>query len=174
MKLGSIPRKLEGCFKKNEIVWSHLRAVCLEMRCIYSVYVLTRLRPTLCDPIDCSPPGSPVHGILQARVLEHVAISLCRRSFWPRDGTWSLASPALAGGLFTRAPTGKPQGGYFPSYPIFHHLSPSSEKEPHVWKDGRGEHFSCINSGKGEKMEITPMSFNRKVECKEEAVEWWI
>ena len=30
--------------------------------------------PTLCDPVDCSPPGSPVHGILQARVLEWVAI----------------------------------------------------------------------------------------------------
>ena len=31
--------------------------------------------PTLCDPIDGSPPGSPVHGILQARTLEWVAIS---------------------------------------------------------------------------------------------------
>ena len=31
--------------------------------------------PTLCDPIDGSPPGSPVHGILQARILEWVAIS---------------------------------------------------------------------------------------------------
>ena len=32
--------------------------------------------PTLCDPMDSSPPGSPVHGILQARTLEWVAISL--------------------------------------------------------------------------------------------------
>ena len=32
--------------------------------------------PTLCDPLDCSPPGSSIHGILQARVLEWVAISL--------------------------------------------------------------------------------------------------
>ena len=31
--------------------------------------------PTLCDPIDCSPPGSPIPGILQARTLEWVAIS---------------------------------------------------------------------------------------------------
>ena len=30
--------------------------------------------PTLCDPMDCSPPGSSIHGILQARVLEWVAI----------------------------------------------------------------------------------------------------
>ena len=33
--------------------------------------------PTLCDPIDGSPPGSPVRGILQARTLEWVAISFC-------------------------------------------------------------------------------------------------
>ena len=36
--------------------------------------------PTLCDPIDCSPPGSSVHGILQARILEWVAISFSRGS----------------------------------------------------------------------------------------------
>ena len=36
--------------------------------------------PTLCDPIDGSPPGSPVPGILQARILEWVAISFSRRS----------------------------------------------------------------------------------------------
>ena len=35
---------------------------------------------TLCDPMDCSPPGSFVHGILQARILEWVAISFSRGS----------------------------------------------------------------------------------------------
>ena len=42
---------------------------------------------TLCDSVDCSPPGSSVHGIFQARVLEWVAISFSRGSSWPRDGT---------------------------------------------------------------------------------------
>ena len=43
---------------------------------IESVEVLvTQSRPTLCDPMDCSPPESSVHGILQARILEWVAIS---------------------------------------------------------------------------------------------------
>ena len=37
--------------------------------------LVTELCPTLCDPIDCSPPGSSVHGIFQARILEWVAIS---------------------------------------------------------------------------------------------------
>ena len=37
--------------------------------------LVTQPYPTLCDPVDCSPPGSSVHGILQARILEWVAIS---------------------------------------------------------------------------------------------------
>ena len=41
--------------------------------------------PTLCDPVDCSPAGSSVHGILQATVLECVAISSPRGSSRPRD-----------------------------------------------------------------------------------------
>ena len=41
--------------------------------------------PTLGDPMDCSPPGFSVHGILQARVLEWVATSFSRGSSWPRD-----------------------------------------------------------------------------------------
>ena len=41
----------------------------------------------LCDPMDCSPPGSSVHGILQARILEWAAIPFSRGSSPPRDGT---------------------------------------------------------------------------------------
>ena len=40
---------------------------------------------TLCDPVDCTPPGSSVHGILQAWILEWVAISFSRGSSWPGD-----------------------------------------------------------------------------------------
>ena len=42
-------------------------------------------RLTLCDPMDCSPPGSTVDGILQANILEWVAISFSRGSSRPRD-----------------------------------------------------------------------------------------
>ena len=42
---------------------------------------------TLGNPMDCSPPGSSVHGILQARILEWVAISVSRGSSHPRDQT---------------------------------------------------------------------------------------
>ena len=43
--------------------------------------------PTLCDSMDCSPPGSSIHGILQARILEWVAISFSRESSQPKDRT---------------------------------------------------------------------------------------
>ena len=54
--------------------------------------------PTLCDPMDCSPPGSSVHGILQARMLEWVAIPFSRGSFQPRDQT---QISCIADGYFT-------------------------------------------------------------------------
>ena len=40
-----------------------------------------------CDPMDCSLPGSSVHGILQARILEWIVMLSSRGSFWPRDWT---------------------------------------------------------------------------------------
>ena len=46
---------------------------------------VTQSYPTLCDPIDCSLPGSSVHEIFQATVLEWIAISFSRGSFQPRD-----------------------------------------------------------------------------------------
>ena len=46
---------------------------------------VTQLCPTLVDPMDCSLPGSCIHGIFQARVLEWVAISFSRVSSWPMD-----------------------------------------------------------------------------------------
>ena len=50
--------------------------------------------PTLCDPMDCSLPGSSIHGIFQARVSEWVAISFPRGSSQPRDRT-QVYLPAL-------------------------------------------------------------------------------
>ena len=49
---------------------------------------LTHLCPTLCDPMDYTPPGSSVPGISQARILEWVAISLLQEIFLTPDITW--------------------------------------------------------------------------------------
>ena len=48
---------------------------------------VTQLCPILCNPVDHSTPGSPIHGILQARILEWVAIPLSSGSSQPRDQT---------------------------------------------------------------------------------------
>ena len=56
---------------------------------------------TLYDPMDCSLPGSSVHGILWARILEWVVIPFSRESSWFRNGTCLFLSPALTGRFFT-------------------------------------------------------------------------
>ena len=66
---------------------------------MYEVKALvTRLCSTLCDPMDCSPPGFSVHGILQARILEWVAIPFSGGSSQPRDQTQVFY---IAGRFFT-------------------------------------------------------------------------
>ena len=67
--------------------------------------------PTLCDPIDCSLPGSSVHGILQARILQWVAMPSSRGFSRPRDRTHVSCGSYIAGGFFTTEPPGKPQKG---------------------------------------------------------------
>ena len=59
---------------------------------------------TFCHPMDCSPPGSSVHGISQARILEWAAISSPRGCSRPRDQTQVVSSPALASGFLTDEP----------------------------------------------------------------------
>ena len=63
---------------------------------------------TLREPLDCSLPGSSVHGILQARILEQVAMLSSRGSSRPRDWQASPVSPVLAGKFFITVPPGKP------------------------------------------------------------------
>ena len=73
---------------------------------ILQVWSVTQSCLILCDPVNCSPPGSSVHGILQARILERVDISFSRGSSQPRDRT---RISCIAGRFFTPEPPGKPQ-----------------------------------------------------------------
>ena len=70
--------------------------------CVCAKSLQSRL--TLCDPVDCSLPGSSVHGILQA-ILEWVAMPSSKRSSWPRDRTHISR---IAGGFYTAEPLWKP------------------------------------------------------------------
>ena len=65
---------------------------------------------TLCDPMDGGPPGSSVHVILQARILEWVAIPFSRESPQPRDRTWVSH---IAGRFLITGPRGKSPGVTF-------------------------------------------------------------
>ena len=68
---------------------------------IYELYVLClviQLCLTLCDPMNCSLPGSSVHGILQTRILEWVVMPFSRGSSQPRDRT---QVSRIVGGFFT-------------------------------------------------------------------------
>ena len=69
--------------------------------------LVTQSCPTLFNPTGCSPPGSSVHGTLQARILEWVAMPFSRGSSWPRD--WTQVS-CIAGEFFTIWATGETGG----------------------------------------------------------------
>ena len=93
-----------NCISSQTIKWSSIiqvkdMQICsnftshscvLSQKAAGGYYQLRKMKvkcPTLCNTMDCSPPGSSVHGIFQARVLEWVAISFSRGSSWPRDQT---------------------------------------------------------------------------------------
>ena len=73
--------------------------------CLYCCLVVQSC-PTLCEPMDCGPPGFSVHEISQARILELVAISFSRGSSQPRD---RIHVSCLTGRFFTTEPPGKPE-----------------------------------------------------------------
>ena len=68
-----------------------------------------QLCPALCDPMDCSPQGPSVHGILQARIMAWIAMLSSRGLSQPRDRTSISSVSCIAGGFFTTEPPGKPQ-----------------------------------------------------------------
>ena len=82
--------------------------------------LVTQLCPTLYDPIDCSPPGSTVHGNLQARILEWFAISFFKESSPPRDRTQvSCISRQI---LYCLSHQGSLSGFYTPLLYIYNYI----------------------------------------------------
>ena len=80
--------------------------VCVRVCVCVCVCVLSHsVMSDFCDTMDCSLPGSFVHGVSQPRILEWGAISFSRASSWPRDQTHISCMP---GGFITTEPSGKP------------------------------------------------------------------
>ena len=76
-----------GCGECNSWVCQSVPRRDYSLNWLMLLSLVARSCLTLCDPMDCNPPGSSVHGILQARTLEWVAISSSKWYSWPRDRT---------------------------------------------------------------------------------------
>ena len=79
--------------------------LCSEYVCLRAK--LLQLCPTLCNPMDCRPPGFSVKWIFQERILEWITISFSRGSFQPNNPTHMSCLSFIAGGFFTIEPPGK-------------------------------------------------------------------
>ena len=82
------PFQNQGLFQWVYLNEEQIKPMCVLCRCSHV---------WLCDPMDCSPPGSSVHEVLQARILEWVAMPCSRGSSWLRHQPASLMPPALTG-----------------------------------------------------------------------------
>ena len=90
---------------RNKITY-HLLIQILNFLCVCAKSLQSR--PTLCNTMDCSLPGSSVHGILQSKILEWVDLPSSRGSFQPRDRTFISCILHLQVGSLPLAPPGKP------------------------------------------------------------------
>ena len=77
--------------------WSVDLQCCVSFKCIAQWFRYCCLVAVMSDPMDCSPPGSSVHGIFQARILEWVAISFSKGSSQPRN---QIQVSCIAGRFF--------------------------------------------------------------------------
>ena len=95
----------------SSTVWTWLETILCENVCFVNLINFTQLLyvclvaqscSTDHNPLHCTPPGSSVHGISQARIVEWVAISFSRGSSWSRDQTQVSCVSWMAGRFFTR------------------------------------------------------------------------
>ena len=88
----------------RKAVWRFIKKLRIRVPCVLcAVFSVTQSCPALCNPVDCSPPGSYVLGIFQAKILEWVPISYSMRLSWHRDPT-HISSISHIGRFFTTTP----------------------------------------------------------------------
>ena len=111
---------------------------CESYTCVHAKLLQSCL--TLCNPMDCIPSGSSVHGISQARILKRVAISSSRASSDPEIKPMSPAVPELQVDFSTAEPQGKPESYtyravyyYYHHYLTLHFVAVVDQSLSHVW-----------------------------------------
>ena len=102
------------------------------MACLHA-----QLCPILCDPIDCSPPGSSVRGIFQARILEWVVIPFSRGSFRPRNWTW----------IFCDSCIGRQIVYYCTTWEASVNPKMSHPEQAYFWEQGEVKRTDCGKNG---------------------------
>ena len=102
------------------VVYPQVCSLCLHLRCVHAKSL--QLCLTLCDPIDCGLPGSSVHGILQARVLEWIDMPSSRGSSQPRDQTHIGYVSSIVGWFFTTSTTWEAPTSLFNSVQLLSHV----------------------------------------------------
>ena len=107
---------------------------------IWLCYVIAKLCLALCDPMDCSPPGSSVHGILQARILEWVTIPCSGGPSWPRDRMHVFC---IVGRFFTTEPPEKPQNMQLWRLQGLHMGEREGMESREPTLKGHGQNLSC-------------------------------
>ena len=87
----------------HSFLWLIFHCIYVPVFCVCAQSCLTP-----CNPVNCTPPGSSVHEIFQARILEWVPISYSRGSSWPRDWTHTSCVSSIAGRVFYQWAIRKP------------------------------------------------------------------
>ena len=123
----------------------YTHTLCLSLTHSFSIYIYMCMcakslqsYPTLSDPMDCSPPGSSIHGILQARILEWIDISSSRGSSRPSDRTQVSCISCIAGGFFSAGLPGSPSFTYTHT-----HMHPYKYKHTGLSGCASGEEYAC-------------------------------
>ena len=130
--------------------WSDLAAAAASMYIYLSIYLLLVWKllscVTLCDPVDYSLPGSSVHGILQARILEWVTISFSRGSSRPRDQT----QVSFIAGRFFTVQTTREAPIYDLSLRLWFFQCSCMDVRVGMWRKLSAEELMLLNCGVGE------------------------
>ena len=141
-------------FTNGKYVYTYMCIhVCMHICCC----LVMKLCPTFLWPLDCSPSGSSVHGIFQARILEWVAVSFSRGSSQARNQTRIFC---ITGGFFTAEPLGKPcMYIYIYLYYIKSRTGQSIETESRsaVAQDWAGRAGVCQLKGMGSLFDVMKM-----------------